>query len=84
MASSPRFQNRVVLVTGASSGIGRACARALGREGARVVAAGRRRDRLEDVVTGIRTDGGDAVAVAGDVREEPVCREWVSTAVTRS
>jgi len=83
MPSSRRFENRVMLVTGASSGIGRACARALGREGACVVAAGRRRDRLEETAAAIRKDGGDADAVTGDVREEATCREWVGEAVTR-
>src|SRR5262245_58973267 len=83
MAPPRRFENRTMLVTGASSGIGRACACALGREGARVVAAGRRRPRLDEVVAGILEDGGDAVAVTGDVREEAVCREWVGTAVGR-
>jgi len=83
MSPPRRFENRVVLVTGASSGIGRACARALGREGARVVAAGRRRERLEETILGIVRDGGEAVAVRGDVREEATGRAWVGEAVAR-
>jgi NAD(P)-dependent dehydrogenase (short-subunit alcohol dehydrogenase family) len=83
MTANPRFKDRVVLVTGASSGIGRACARSLGREGARVVAAGRRRDRLDEVVAGVRVDGGDAIAVTGDVRDEGKCAAWVRAAVER-
>jgi len=83
MTASPRFQDRVMLVTGASSGIGRACARALGREGARIVAAGRRRERLDEAIAGIRSEGGDAVAVTGDVRDEATCAAWVNEAVAR-
>jgi len=78
-----RFTDRVCLVTGASSGIGRACARALGREGAKVVAAGRRQARLDEVVAGIEATGGEAVAVIGDVRDERVGRAWVEAAVRR-
>jgi len=48
MPDRSRFVNKVALVTGASSGIGRACAFALGSEGAKVVAAGRRADRLDE------------------------------------
>ena len=81
MTGQARFQDRVYLVSGASSGIGRACARALGREGARVVAAGRRQARLDEVVAQLRAGGGGAVAVAGDVREESTCRAWVEAAV---
>ncbi len=83
MSQGRRFENRVALVTGASSGIGRACALALGAEGARVVATGRRRDRLADVVSSIETAGGVAVAAVGDVREDAVCSAWVATAVER-
>ena len=70
MAVRSRFSERVVLVTGASSGIGRATAQALGAEGTRVVAAGRRQDRLDQTVAHIRSAGGEAIAVTGDVRDE--------------
>ncbi len=81
MTGQPRFTDRVCLVTGASSGIGRACALALGAEGAKVIAAGRRQARLDEVVAQIRAAGGTAIAVAGDVREESVGRAWVEAAV---
>lgn len=77
-----RFENRAVLVTGATSGIGRAVAKALGAEGARVVAAGRRKDRLEETADAIRAAGGQAVTVTGDVRDEAACAGWVRTAVS--
>lgn len=81
MTSGQRFKDRVVLVTGATSGIGRATALALGAEGAHIVAAGRRADRLDQVAAGIRAAGGKATTVAGDVRDEATCRAWVEHAV---
>jgi NAD(P)-dependent dehydrogenase (short-subunit alcohol dehydrogenase family) len=81
MANRRRFEDRIALVTGASSGIGRACARALGAEGARVVAAGRRQARLAEVAADIESAGGRAIVVTGDVRDEAVCRAWVRAAV---
>jgi len=44
-----RLKNKMAIVTGAGSGIGRACALALVREGARVALVGRRKDRIENV-----------------------------------
>src|SRR5262245_24242923 len=75
-----RFAKKVILVTGASSGIGRACALALGREGAKVIAAGRRAERLEEVAKAIRQAGGECETVTGDVRDQAVCESWVRKA----
>ena len=64
-----RLRDRVALVTGASSGIGWATARALAREGARVALAARRQDKLDELAAAIETDGGEALALAADVRD---------------
>ena len=61
---------RVAVVTGASSGIGRACALALGASGFAVVAAGRRLPQLTEVCDAIGAAGGGALAVPCDVRDE--------------
>ena len=81
MTGRERFTDRVFLVTGASSGIGRAIALALGTEGAHVVAAGRRKERLDETVEAVRSAGGQAIAVRGDVRDPETCRAWVDQAV---
>jgi gluconate 5-dehydrogenase len=67
IATSLRHDGRVALVTGASSGIGRALANAFAAAGASVVLAARRADVLASVADAIRATGGAAVAVAADL-----------------
>jgi len=62
-----RFKGKSIVVTGASSGIGAAVARAFAREGARVALIARRADRLERIAAEIRQDGGEAFPFPADL-----------------
>lgn len=75
--------NKVAIVTGASSGIGYATAKLFAMEGAKVVVSGRRQAELNALVTEIEKAGSQAIAVAGDVRDERHARALVETAVER-
>ena len=77
----PRLAGRVVAITGASSGIGRACAVRLAAEGATVVVSARRADRLDELVESIKASGGRAIAVTGDVTRESDMQALVARAV---
>jgi 3-oxoacyl-[acyl-carrier protein] reductase len=65
-----KLREKVALITGASAGIGQACARALVGEGANLIVTARRRPRLEQLKKEIEADGGRAVIVIGDARKE--------------
>ncbi|TIT84156.1 MAG: SDR family NAD(P)-dependent oxidoreductase, partial [Mesorhizobium sp.] len=75
--------NKVAIVTGASSGIGRATARLFAEQGASLVVAARRRAELDMLVAEIEDANGTAVALAGDVREEAYAKALVDLAVDR-
>jgi NADP-dependent 3-hydroxy acid dehydrogenase YdfG len=70
-----QLSGKTALVTGASSGIGQACARALAAEGARVIVAARRRESLEALAAGI----GEAFVVELDVRDRDAVERAVAS-----
>lgn len=75
--------NKIALVTGASSGVGRATARLMAREGARVVLGARRGAELATLAAEIEEDGGTAAWLAGDVADEDYAAALVALALER-
>ena len=72
---------KTAIVTGASSGIGRATARLFAEQGARVVVAARRQRELDTLVAEIAATGAEAAALAGDVCDASFAQRLVETAV---
>jgi len=72
---------KTAIVTGASSGIGRAIAERMGAAGAHVILSGRTADAMADSAARITDAGGRATVLVGDVREPSAIDELVATAL---
>jgi len=72
---------RVALVIGASSGIGEATALTLANAGIKVAVAARRTERIEALVAQIQKNGGEALALSGDIAEEAFAKDTVAQTV---
>lgn len=77
------LSNKVAIITGASSGIGYATSILFARVGAKVVVAARRQLELDALVEEITQAGGQAVALAGDIKDEAFAKALVELAVGR-
>lgn len=76
-----RLKDKVAVVTGGTSGIGQATAQLFAREGAKVVITGRNQERGDEVVTGIKSGGGQALFIPADVRMAVDCRQSVQKTI---
>lgn len=77
------IRGKVAVVTGASSGLGRAVAISLSHAGMRVVVGARRKDRLDSLVATFTAEGAEAIAVGCDVRDETQVSEMFANALAR-
>ena len=75
------MQNKVVIITGASSGIGKALAYEFARRGSNIVLGARNYDRLTEIVEDIKQSGGNAICAQTDVSNEVDCKNLILTAI---
>ncbi|MCC5980890.1 MAG: glucose 1-dehydrogenase [Oceanicaulis sp.] len=75
-----RLQGKTIIITGASSGIGKAATRLFAKDGANVVLSARRGELLAKLATEICDAGGQAIAVAGDIRDDDHAASLVEAA----
>lgn len=75
------LENKTIIITGASSGIGKAAALLFAREGAQLVLGARRSPELDAITDEIKASGGSATFLAGDVTDEPYSLALVERAI---
>ena len=69
--------NNTILITGASSGIGKACAERLAKTGSKLILTARRGDRLETLADALRKEGTEVYTAILDVRDRAACEAFV-------
>jgi 3-oxoacyl-[acyl-carrier protein] reductase len=82
MSDAISVAGKTVLITGASSGIGRATAVAFAAKGANVVVTARREDRLRELCEQIHASGGKAIFLTGDATDEATAQDCIALAVS--
>ncbi len=80
-ARTGRLQDKVAVITGASSGIGRATMELFGREGATVVGTARRESALQEGLDSVKAHGGDGIVVPADLEDESAADRVVQAAL---
>lgn len=78
-----KLENKVALITGAGSGIGKAAALVFAREGARVAALGRTEEELKRTIEEIQADGGEALALVADISQPEEMRRATDRTIER-
>ncbi|MCK5838876.1 MAG: SDR family NAD(P)-dependent oxidoreductase, partial [Bacteroidales bacterium] len=77
------YNNKVVIITGASSGIGKACAFEFAGQGAKVVLASRNENELKKIADEIKKLGGDTIFIKTDVRKIKDCENLIEKTVEK-
>jgi len=77
------LSEKTFIVTGASSGIGESLSKKLAQKGAHVVCAARRADKLDLIITGIKSQGGTAMSVPTDITDLQQCKSLVEKTIER-
>ena len=75
------LKNKVCLITGGGSGIGRATANKMAKEGARIIVVGRTQTKIDETVSSIKKDGGYASGYATDVSDQALVDDLVSSVI---
>lgn len=78
-----RLQDKVAIVTGAGSGIGRACMEMFAREGAKVVGCSRTQSNLDETLANVTREGGDGIVVAADLSTPEGAQKLVDATIAR-